>query len=425
MSRLNELAQGDDTMRRHMRDQMRHHRSRPPGRASVRRGRLLAAVMVVVAGLLGACAGSSNNASDNNAKSDRQTSEARSADANSPSPRLDQIQLIGSHNSYHVAPDRRLLDKLIALVDGLPSVKDDLGDPRSLDYTQPTLTEQLDAGIRSFELDIANDPTGGTFAQPKAPGFFGLTDLALPTGLDGPGIKVIHIVDVDVVSNCPTLISCLTEIRTWSDANPDHMPITVQLELKNDGLPKPFDLTAVVPFGGPELDAMDDEIRSVFDGDRIISPDSVRGDAADLRTAAAAGAWPTVAEAAGKVLFFLDNSGASSDAYRADAPSLQGRVAFTSDHEGQPDGAVLVRNNPLDPEIGDLIRAGYLVRTRADAGLVGDAVTRDAALASGAQIVSSDFFTTRARRTDGYEVTFGTDEEVRCNPVTAPKACRI
>ncbi len=389
------------------------------------RAAVLVAVLVAL-GLVGGCAGSNGDAtSTDDTSSEARQSPTRETNSDSASPRLDQIQLIGSHNSYHVAPDSRLLDKLIALVDGLPSVKDSVGDPRSLDYTQPTLTEQLEAGIRSFELDIANDPTGGTFAQPKAPAFFGLADLPLPTGLDEPGIKVIHIVDVDVVSNCPTLIACLTEIRTWSDANPDHLPITVQLELKNDGLPKPFDLTKVVPFGGAELDAMDDEIRSVFDEDQIISPDSVRGDATDLRTAAAAGAWPTVTEAAGKILFFLDNSGASSDAYRSGAPSLQGRVAFTSDHEGQPDGAVLVRNDPLDPEIGDLVRAGYLVRTRADADLQGDATTRDAALASGAQIVSSDFFATRARATDGYEVTFGTDEEVRCNPVTAPTGCQI
>jgi hypothetical protein len=48
-------------------------------------------------------------------------------------------------------------------------------------------------------------------------------------------------------------------------------------------------------------------------------------------------------------------------------------------------------------EIGDAVRKGYLVRTRADIDTVdardGSGKRRDAALASGAQIISTDYLT--------------------------------
>ena len=42
----------------------------------------------------------------------------------------------------------------------------------------------------------------------------------------------------------------------------EHAPIIIQLELKNTGLPEPFDLTPVTPFGTAELDALAGKIRA-------------------------------------------------------------------------------------------------------------------------------------------------------------------
>jgi hypothetical protein len=66
------------------------------------------------------------------------------------------------------------------------------------------------------------------------------------------------------------------------------------------------------------------------------------------------------------------------------------------------------------------VRKGYLVRTRTDADLVqarsGDVTQRDAALASGAQLLSTDFpFNERARWT-GYSVRFPEGGIARCDP---------
>ncbi|CAN5467217.1 phosphatidylinositol-specific phospholipase C1-like protein [soil metagenome] len=337
--------------------------------------------------------------------------------------RLNQLQYIGSHNSYHVAPEAPILQWLDFFAAAVPVVSTALGDPQQLNYTHAPLTTQLARGIRSFELDIAADPTGGKFAHPLVPEILKLA-VAPPTGMDQPGMKVVHIQDIDFQSTCQPLIACLGELATWSDAHPDHLPVIINLELKDDSLPAPFDATQIVPFDSAQLDAVDAELRSVL-GDRLLTPDDVRGDAIDLHTAITTTGWPTVAESRGRFLFFIDNAN-KRDVYLDGHPSLEGRVMFTSSGEGQPDGAVLKENEPGDgTRIAALVQQGYLVRTRADADVVAPTTApRDVALASGAQVVHTDFPPGESKASNGYVVTFGTRVAARCNPVsTTPETC--
>jgi hypothetical protein len=337
--------------------------------------------------------------------------------------RLNQLQFIGSHNSYHVAPEAPILNLLTFLSNAVPDIASALGDPALLNYTHAPLATQLQRGTRSFELDIAADPLGGKFANPLIRGLLN-SEVAPPTGVDQPGMKVVHIQDIDFQSNCPTLIGCLSQMKVWSDAHPDHLPIIINLELKEDQLPAPFDVTQILPFDATQLDAVDTEIRSVL-GDRLITPDDVRGDAADLRTAVTTDGWPTVAESRGRFLFFIDNAG-KRELYLEGHPSLEGRVMFTSSGEGQPDGAVIKENEPGDgTRLTQLVQQGYLVRTRADEEVTHpDPAVRDIALASGAQIVHTDFPQGEAATGSGYVVTFGTKVAARCNPVnTTPATC--
>ncbi len=84
---------------------------------------------------------------------------AASASAENPADgfRINQVQALGSHNSYKQAIDPALLKLL------------QQGDPSryaSLEYEHPTLTVQLDLGLRKLELDVVHDPEGGRFARP-------------------------------------------------------------------------------------------------------------------------------------------------------------------------------------------------------------------------------------------------------------------
>ena len=77
-------------------------------------------------------------------------------------PRFNQIQVIGSHNSYHVAPAPAIWDMLVAR---------NPQRAQGLDYTHPPLAEQFsNKDIRQVELDVYADPKGGLFAAARGPG---------------------------------------------------------------------------------------------------------------------------------------------------------------------------------------------------------------------------------------------------------------
>jgi hypothetical protein len=205
--------------------------------------------------------------------------------------------------------------------------------------------------------------------------------------------------------------------------------------LKDEPIPDPLQLGFVQPqpIGPAELDALDAEIRSVFPEQQLLTPDELRGAHPTLEDAILTDGWPTLGGARGKVMFLMDNAGHYRTDYLAGHPNLDGRVLFTNANPGQSDAAFVKRNDPLGPNVAviqDLVRRGYLVRTRADADTVqartGDTTQRDAALLSGAQFVSTDY------PVPGRAAPFGTDyvaqipdgDPARCNPINTGTLCR-
>lgn len=108
-------------------------------------------------------------------------------------------------------------------------------------------------------------------------------------------------------------------------------------------------------------------------------------------------------------------------------------MLFTNARPGRSDAAFVKRNEPTGRElrrIQKLVRAGYLVRTRSDIPLAtvtsGDRAQLRAALASGAQMVSTDFpeVGMSARYDSDYVVALPEGGPARCNPVIEPRGCR-
>jgi hypothetical protein len=225
------------------------------------------------------------------------------------------------------------------------------------------------------------------------------------------------------MSTCPTLDGCLQELAAWSQAHPRHIPIVVNLELKDGPLPSPLDATKVVPFDAAQMDALDTSIRGVFDEAHLLTPDDVRGTATTLRSAVENNGWPLLDSVRGTTMFFMDNGGDYRTTYLAGHPSLQGRVMFTSDGEGSDDAAVIKVNEPADgAKINALVRKNYFIRTRADADLVTDPARRTVAFDSGAQIVSTDYPIGEPSPT-GYMATIGKGLQVGCNAVAKASRC--
>lgn len=336
--------------------------------------------------------------------------------------RVHQIQVLGSHNSYHIQPQPALFSLLRAFSEVLA---------QSFEYTHLPLGEQFAMqGIRQIELDVFTDPEGGLYAEragQRAATGDGASGIP---ALDEPGLKVFHVQDIDFETTCYTLVECLTDVRDWSDANPGHVPIFILIEAKDEAIPDPgLGFVVPLPFGAADFDTLDAEIRSVFSEDRLITPDDVRGDYDTLEQAVLAKGWPTLGQARGKVTFALDNGGEKKAIYTEGHPSLRGRVLFTSALPGEDEAAFVKLNDPIGDFdlIQELVAQGFLVRTRADGDTVqartGDTTQRDAALASGAQFVSTDYPVPNPDFGTGYFVEIPGGTPARCNPISAPPDC--
>jgi len=334
--------------------------------------------------------------------------------------RLNEIQVLGSHNSYHVQARPSLFAWLLQFSRGLAE---------SLEYSHAPLDVQFATqGIRQIELDVFADPAGGLFAN-RAGLRYAKEDTAsgIPE-LDQPGFKVLHVQDIDFESTCWTFVACLQTVKRWSDANPGHVPLLILVEAKDEAIL--IRNTAIpVPIGAAELDALDAEIRSVFPAGQLVSPDEVRAGRVSLDDAIRTVGWPTLGATRGRILFALDNGGAIRDAYVAGHPALAGRVLFTDSPPGTPEAAF----RKLNDSIGDFdairaaVAAGYLVRTRADADTkearTGDTTRRDVALASGAHFVSTDYPVPVPARGTDYHAQIPGGLPARCNPINAPADC--
>ena len=307
--------------------------------------------------------------------------------------RLNEIQVLGSHNSYKLAMPA---DNFAALKASNPATAE------SLFYWHLPLDEQLDLGIRKVELDVFYDPDGSLF-----PG------VAEESGSQFP---VLHVQNLDTRSSCANLLRCLEALRTWSDAHPEHIPVFISFNAKDQVIDRPGFLRPL-PFDEDAWAALDGEITAVL-GDRLIRPESV------VRNGRPE--WPLLDEVRGGFVAILDEGGDKRATY---ASRWAARAMFANLPETAAGAAILIINDPVAEfdRIQRLVRQGFIVRTRADADTrearSGDTTRREAAFASGAQLISTDYYLP-ARH-------FGTDYVVdlpgryRCNPLLRAGDCQL
>ncbi|HEU5471214.1 MAG TPA: phosphatidylinositol-specific phospholipase C1-like protein [Actinophytocola sp.] len=342
--------------------------------------------------------------------------------------RLNQIQVVGSHNSFHleVTPEEKVIRQAAS-----PETE------MELEYTASKITEQLGSQkVRQLEFDVYADPNGGLYANPLLRQLAGLGPYEQAMQL--PGTKVLHAQDIDYYTRCLTLIACLREVKAWSDRNPWHITIAIMLEFSDEPLTRPGDPNpvpgTVIPleWTRSRMLALEQEILSVFPRNRLVTPDSVRRPGMTLEKSLQTYGWPLVDQTRGKILLMMDQGGKYRDAYIQGNPSLEGRLLFTNSFPGQPDAAFMKRytwDAGGVAEITNLVRSGYMVRTRADANTVqarnNDTTDRDIAFATGAQWVSTDYPAPgmAARFGSLYYVAIPGGTIARCNPLTSRPGC--
>lgn len=272
------------------------------------------------------------------------------------------LQALGSHNSFHV----------------------ETATVPEWNFTHLPLDQQLGLqGIRQFELDFYQDPGG---------------------------FLVYHVPIFDQGTTCVRLTDCFDAIAGWSARNPAHHPLLILLEPSD-----PVDTLDLPTF----LAALEAETTASFAPGQLVSPDEV----------AETGGWPALGALRGRTVAVLHVGGAMRQAYTDGDTTAAGRVLFP-DAQGDdtlPFPWVHTMNDPVGSfdEIQRLVGQGQLVRTRADADGVepraGDTSRLEAALASGANFVSTDY---PAPRDDvDYVAAIPGGTPSRCNPIRPVEGC--
>jgi len=330
---------------------------------------------------------------------------------------INHYQIIGSHNSYKQAIETDLLS-VLSKTDSLTAFK--------LDYAHIDPVDQLDMGLRSLEFDVFYDPEGGMYSDPLGNTILKSENIE-PAPFDTdrklklPGLKMFHVQDIDFRSHFLLFKDALMAVRCWSDSNPDHFPVIITVEPKDSYIKWP-DFTRPLPFNAEALKTIDEEIISILGKDRLITPDLIRGRKASLEEAVLKNGWPSLDRVKGKFMFVMDAGGEKQSSYLSLSNGLQDRVMFVNAREGEPEAAFRIINDPVKDKdyIADLVKKGYMVRTRADAETVpartNDYTRFSAAKESGAQVISTDYYQPDLRFSD-YKVVFEGNRYQRLNPV--------
>ena len=327
---------------------------------------------------------------------------------------LTAIQMIGSHNSYKRAMPANVMT-LLKLAE--PEVA------QGLEYSHISSEEQLALGLRVFEIDVFHDPEGERYSRPLGRLLHPLTQPFSEweqAQLDAPGLKVLHIQDIDYRSHCLTFRKCLETFRGFSDANPKHLPIFISLNLKTSPIELPGSTTPL-PFDKSGYLSLHRDLELALGLENLVTPSEVQKDSRSLRETITTSGWPDLSQLRGRFIFLIDEPVKKTAGYLEDFGKDE-RLLFLSVPSDHDQAAILVMNDPLKAfdDIGARVAEGFLVRTRADADTVearsADYTRMRAAFASGAHFISTDYYLPDEKLESDYRVRFPEGGYARQSP---------
>lgn len=302
--------------------------------------------------------------------------------------KFNELSFLGTHNSYQkviIEETKKLYESLSALTFGLYSAE-------NLDFESETLTDQLNCGIRSFEIDIETFDRDGEIS-----------------------FTCMHNPYFEMATSCYDFSLAMKEISMWSDNNPGHLPITLLVEPKSIFIP----LEDMEFFNIEYAEALDDTLRETL-GDKLFTPADMQRDYASFGEMRAADGWCEVKDMLGKVVVLLHDCSAT-EKYIAIDPAVKTQAMFPVLREGDVDrdcASVILCNKPeklLKIKEDIINNRKIMVRTRADQFNRISEDARKNAFASGANIISTDYPVRTDTGYGDYVVTFGGKTTVRPN----------
>ena len=159
-----------------------------------------------------------------------------------------------------------------------------------------------------------------------------------------------------------------------------------------------------IPFDQKAFLDLEQEISAILTPSQIFKPSDFKKNYSTLQERVVAEGWPLLEELRGRFIFILE--GSNNHIYRA----FVSPMLFQYGNQSDANTVFLLRNNAVasETEIRELT-SQFIVRTRSDAGSVESRAnnydTWNAALRSGAQIISTDYYKAD-ERWSSYKVGF-------------------
>ena len=300
--------------------------------------------------------------------------------------RFNELSFVATHNSYQtesVPAYRELYSTLSDLTFGL--VKKTAGGLNS-----ETLTEQLNLGIRSIEIDIETMVENGSTS-----------------------FICTHSPVIDMTTNSYDFKLALKEIYLWSENNPNHLPITIIIEPKKVFVP----MKGTRFFNLKRANILDDMLRESL-GEKLVTPADMLGEYESFEQMRNDNGWREVKDLLGKVIVLLHDTNVT-EKYIAQDNSIKSQAMFPMMRYADKDkswASFLLINKPdeaLEHSDEMIDQYNLIIRTQADTyGNYSDERLSNAVL-SRSQILSTDYPMKSGETKETRFVYFGENKTVR------------
>lgn len=294
--------------------------------------------------------------------------------------KINEIAVMGTHNSYQLlgtAPKRALMKVLQIMSFGAVENK--------AVFEMDTFTEQLEQGVRNLEIDIETVDDEGDIS-----------------------FIVTHSPIIDNVTSAYNFAKGLEEIAMWSDNNPGHLPIYLLIEPKGDVL----SINNMKNFSAEYAMEFDKVLRQVL-GDRLLTPGQAMGEYESLEEMRNSDSWPTLAQAAGKIIVLMHPCDVTQEYIDIDT-SIRTQAMFPMLRFGDIDksyASFILDNDPASATENNkktVDENNLMVRTRADDYPDFSSERYSSAKNCGSHIITTDY-PPRSVREEEHSYTFDGD----------------
>ncbi len=298
--------------------------------------------------------------------------------------KFNELRFVATHNSYQTVKTDEYKD----LYGNVSDLTIGIVNKEKAEFFSETLTTQLNMGIRSLEMDIETIDDNGKIS-----------------------FTCMHAPYTDMTTSCYDFALALKEIKLWSENNPNHLPITIIIEPKSGFIPmenmKEFNLDYALK--------LDEALKNAL-GDRLFTPADMLRDYESFGEMRAADDWCRADAMLGKVLILLHECDVT-ESYISTDETVKTQAMFPMLREEDIDRdctSFILANDPekfLEINQTALFEKRIIARTRADKYADNPPEQRDNALASNAQIVSTDY-PPREDNLNDYVVSFGNGKTI-------------